>query len=363
MADDHVNDDAAQVSAERTGSGSPAELAGPVPRGGKRAAEPPRTAGYDSTGEWQTRRRTIVLCAAFVAPCAVLALSIFSIVRDQERRSASVPAENRAEGRPALEPSAATTAAATGSTGPALERVEVPPSEFLEETDDGEPGPAKRMPPKRYDTVQQAASESCSTASIDELSRQIIEQARCIKPNAFAPLPARPNLVLSPNVFPYLELEARNHLLRALDAHPSGKMTVNSALRTVAQQYLVSRWAAGKRCGVQLATPPGESNHEIGGALDIAEPARWRSALEEQGFRWLGASDRVHFDYKGGSDGLSVSTDVLAFQVLWNRNHPEDTIAVDGRYSPATERRLRRAPAGGFRAGPTCRNVVTPKRP
>jgi hypothetical protein len=312
----------------------------------------------------QDRRRAIALGAAFIAPCAVLALSIYSITRDQERPGASSPAASPTRAPPAPEPSAAPTAAGTPSSAPTLDKVEAPPpSEFLDATDDGEPGPAPKSPPKRYNTVQQAAAESCSTESIDGLSRQIIEQARCIKPNQFVLLPARPNLVLSSNVFPYLELEARNHLLRALDAHASGKMTINSALRTVAQQYLVSRWAAGRRCGVQLATPPGESNHEVGTALDVAEPTRWRSALEEQGFKWLGSSDRVHFDYKGSGNGPTVATDVLAFQMLWNRNHPEDTVPVDGHYSPATEKRLRRAPPRGFPTGPTCRNGATPKRP
>ncbi|HWZ90689.1 MAG TPA: M15 family metallopeptidase, partial [Polyangiaceae bacterium] len=233
--------------------------------------------------------------------------------------------------------------------------------EFEDESDDGEPKPAKRTPPKHYATVQDAAAASCTTGSVDGLSRQIIEQARCVKQNAFVLLPARPNLVLAAHVFPYLDLEARNHLLKALDAHPTGKMTINSALRTVAQQYLVSRWAAGKRCGVQLATLPGESNHEIGIALDIAEAATWRPALEAQDFRWLGASDRVHFDYKGSDTPPHSSTDVLAFQMLWNRNHPNDTITANGKYGPAVEQRLKKAPPDGFALGPTCSKTSLPK--
>ena len=206
-----------------------------------------------------------------------------------------------------------------------------------------------------FDTVQHAAIDSCTTASVDGLSRQIIAQARCIRPNAFVPLPSRPNLVIAPQVFPYLELEARDHLLKAIDARPKQKMTINSALRTVAQQYLVWRWSATKRCGVPLATPPGQSNHEVGFALDIAEAGSWRPALEAQDFKWLGASDRVQFDYKSSSSAGRVATDVLAFQKLWNKNHPTDKIAEDGRYSPATEQRLKQAPADGFALGPSCK--------
>jgi hypothetical protein len=45
---------------------------------------------------------------------------------------------------------------------------------------------------------------------------------------------------------------------------------------------------------------------------------------------------------------------VLAFQILWNKNHPTDTLTADGRYTPATEQRLKKAPAEGFPIGPRC---------
>ena len=176
------------------------------------------------------------------------------------------------------------------------------------------------------------------------------------------PLPSRPNLVVGEHVFAYLESSARDGLLRALDARKKSTMTINSALRTVAQQYLVWRWSASKRCGVQLATPPGESNHETGLALDIAEQADWRQTLEQHDFHWLGQIDRVHFDYKGdtGSSSSQRAVDVLAFQQLWNRNNPSDPIAESGHYSPETEQRLKKAPADGFAIGSVCKGR-TPK--
>jgi hypothetical protein len=226
---------------------------------------------------------------------------------------------------------------------------------FEDEGNDEESPKAVPAAPKHFATVQEAALGSCSTESVDGLSRQIIEQARCLKPNDFVALPKRSNLIMKPQVFPYLEMSARDHLLKALDAHPKQNMTINSALRTVAQQYLVSHWAMTKICGVQLATRPGESNHEIGSALDIAEAAQWRPALEAQQFRWLGASDRVHFDFKGDSSGPRTATDVLAFQKLWNQNHAEDPIPENGQYGPPTEQRLKKAPPGGFPLGSSCR--------
>jgi hypothetical protein len=131
-------------------------------------------------------------------------------------------------------------------------------------------------------------------------------------------------------------------------------MTVNSALRTVAQQYLLRRWAAGNRCGIEIASLPGESNHETGLALDIAEPGTWRSALEAQDFRWLGSIDRVHFDFKGPRASSRASVDVKAFQQLWNLNHADDLLVANGQYAAATEERLEKSPARGFPVGPRC---------
>ncbi len=283
----------------------------------------------------------------------MIGADVYVMAKSDAKRSRLAAASASTEAPRPAEPASPPGAMPAGSAD-GVEASDDPSAVLDYESDDGEPHSSKPAAPKHFDTVQHAAVESCTTASVDGLSRQIIAQARCIKPNAFVPLPSRPNLVIASQVFPYLELEARNHLLKAIDARPKQKMTINSALRTVAQQYLVWRWSATKRCGVPLATPPGESNHEVGFALDIAEAGTWRPALEAQEFKWLGASDRVHFDYKGSSSAGRGGTDVLAFQKLWNRNHPTDKITEDGRYSPATEQRLKQAPADGFAIGPGC---------
>jgi hypothetical protein len=321
------------------------------------APEPQEDAGRPTATprSWLDQNRTLALALGCVGLCGVIALDVHFMLKSDAKRgalatatalgSATAPRSSEPFAPPAVSATSATPNADAGEDS----------SEALDyESDDGEPRSAKPAPPKHFATVQQAATDSCTTASVDGLSRQIIAQARCIKPNAFVPLPSRPNLVVAPQVFPYLELAARDHLLKAVEARPKLKMTINSALRTVAQQYLVWRWSMSKRCGVPLATPPGESNHEIGVALDVAEAATWRPVLEAQQFKWLGASDRVHFDFKGSSAPPGSSTDVLAFQRLWNRNHPTDKISEDGRYSPAVEQRLKQAPPDGFVLGPTC---------
>jgi hypothetical protein len=203
-------------------------------------------------------------------------------------------------------------------------------------------------------SVEKAAREGCSTGAVKKLSLQIIEEARCIEPDSYVPLPSRPNLTVESVVFPYLEAPARAKLVAALDANPNKRMTVNSMLRTVAQQYMLRKWDLQGRCGIKVAAVPGNSNHETGLAIDIQESSSWRSALQSRGFRWLGSGDPVHYDYVGSGAVDHRGLDVLAFQRLWNRNNPDDTIAEDGDWGPDTEARMKKAPAAGFRHGPEC---------
>ena len=203
-------------------------------------------------------------------------------------------------------------------------------------------------------TVQGAADSSCATASVKGLSAQIIAEANCKSPDAFAAVPSLPNLQAGSNVFLHLEKPARDALVSALKAHPDKTMTVNSALRTVAQQYLLYRWYQTGSCGISLAAKPGNSNHETGLALDVDQYSSWKSALSGKGFSWLGGSDPVHFDYVGSGAQDHRGLDVLAFQRLWNRNHPEDEIAEDGDWGPSTESRMKKSPAAGFPKGASC---------
>ncbi|MFO0760547.1 MAG: M15 family metallopeptidase [Byssovorax sp.] len=203
-------------------------------------------------------------------------------------------------------------------------------------------------------TVAQAADNSCTTASVKGLSLQIIAEGNCLSPGAYAKVPSRSNLTVGSAVFPYLEKPARDQLLGSLDAHKSWHMTVNSMLRTIAQQYLLYRWYQQGRCGIGLAAKPGNSNHETGLAMDINPASTWKGSLENHGFHWLGSSDPVHFDYVGSGAVSHKGLDVKAFQRLWNHAHPGDKIDVDGQWGPQTEARMKKAPAAGFSAGPTC---------
>lgn len=290
-------------------------------------------------------RRTIGIALGLVAVVGVIVMDVVFIVNGAETRG------------PPLAPSAEALASAPLPSASATEAIFTEPP-----APEPEPEPPHAEEPAKPShehhsapgTVQEAAARSCSTAVVDGLSRQIIRQSRCIDPGAFVAVPRRSNLVTKSNVFLYMEAPARDHLLKALDANKKLTMTVNSSLRTVAQQYLLWHWYANRRCGIHLATPPGDSNHETGLALDIAEAPSWRPALKAQDFHWLGAIDAMHFDYKGPDAVSHASVDVKAFQQLWNANHADDRIAENGRFTPETEQRLKKAPAAGFPHAPHC---------
>ncbi len=207
-------------------------------------------------------------------------------------------------------------------------------------------------------------AQSCVTSSVAPLSQQIIDEMRCMDPNALAPVPDAPNLTLAPNVFAYLDTPARDALVKALASKPGYGMHVNSMFRTVAQQYLLYRWYQKGRCGIGLAAVPGSSNHETGLALDIQETSSWRNLLGADGFDWFGSADPVHYDYHGPGASNLKGLDVKAFQRLWNRNNPNDVISEDGAFGPATKARLMQSPAKGFAIGATCgQNPADPANP
>jgi hypothetical protein len=220
-----------------------------------------------------------------------------------------------------------------------------------EGTAEVEPPPARiALALSAADPVGDAVGTSCTTTAVKGLSAQLVAEIQCMRPGSMKSLEGAAGLSLGSAVFPYLQTPAAEALLAAQKAR--GKtMSINSALRTLPQQYLLYRWYKTKRCGITLAAEPGKSNHETAVALDLADAQAWRPSMTSAGFRWLGASDPVHFDYTGPGAIEMRGLSVTVFQRLWNRNHPEDLIAEDGDYGAETEKRLARAPVGGFPRG------------
>ncbi|MBZ0236613.1 MAG: M15 family metallopeptidase, partial [Deltaproteobacteria bacterium] len=194
---------------------------------------------------------------------------------------------------------------------------------------------------------------SCATAVVIELSRQIAAEVDCMSPGQLVPFAEGGDIVFAGSaVLPYVSETAREDLYAAVAAGAGMSLQVTSAYRTVAQQYLLYRWFQLGRCGITAAATPGGSNHESGRAIDVSNYSAWVSTLADHAWDQTVPGDPVHFDHQQSPD--IRGTDVLAFQRLWNRNHPDDVIAEDGDYGPETEARLVVAPAEGFAQGPPC---------
>jgi uncharacterized protein (TIGR03382 family) len=199
-------------------------------------------------------------------------------------------------------------------------------------------------------TVADYVGSSCSTAVVIGLSKQISDEIACEHPGGLTHFDSSASVkITSSAVLQYLEADAEADLVKAGNASP---VQVNSAFRTVVQQYLLYAWYQQGRCGIPIAATPGTSNHESGRAVDLANYSGEIGNMANHGWAHDVAGDAVHFDHNASPD--IRGEDIKAFQVLWNRNNPGDQIAEDGAYGPATESRIRQAPATGFAIGPTC---------
>jgi MYXO-CTERM domain-containing protein len=199
-------------------------------------------------------------------------------------------------------------------------------------------------------SVGNYTTTSCSTSVVIGLSKQIADEVGCLSPGGLVKFASSANLRFTSNaVLPYLHATAKTDLEKVAEGRV---VQVNSAFRTVAQQYLLYRWFELGRCGIPAAARPGSSNHEGGRALDVQNYAALITPMSARGWAHNVPGDDVHFEHLSSPD--QRGRDVRAFQRLWNRNNPNDKIGEDGVYGPNTESRLRAAPATGFPIGATC---------
>ena len=192
-------------------------------------------------------------------------------------------------------------------------------------------------------------AEGCTTSAVNALSRQLIDEINCLRPNTLVDF-SGPNMVLGNAVFPFLQGDGPRDLQAAIQAR-GRDLNITSALRTLPQQYLLYSWYRAGQCGIRLAARPGDSRHESGLSIDIRDASGWRPFLADNDFRWLGERDPVHFDYTGPGTVDLRGLSIRAFQRLWNRNNPGDQIVEDGLYGPQTEGRINQSPSAGFPVG------------
>jgi hypothetical protein len=194
-----------------------------------------------------------------------------------------------------------------------------------------------------------AAHSGCDSSGVHGISQQLVAvEMKCVAANTFLSFAPHAGITISgSNVYPSLVAPARNAVMKAGDAaHAAGSsIEINSAFRTLAQQYVLYHSGA---CGT--AAEPSRSNHESGKAVDVANFSEASGWLERAGCAHHAyPGDPYHFDCPG-DDFRNDS--VLAFQKLWNANHPEDKLVEDGAYGTQTDRRLGKSPAKGFATTP-----------
>jgi peptidoglycan hydrolase-like protein with peptidoglycan-binding domain len=194
---------------------------------------------------------------------------------------------------------------------------------------------------------------NAETGRVSGLSRQIIAQMNTLQTGILVNFENLPGINSSgeAHLNLYLQAGAKEALRAALRSgiaqQPSLKMTINSAFRTVAQQYILYRVYQREPKLITLAAKPGNSNHEDGLAIDVNNYNAWKPYLLANGWQWLGGNDPVHFFDSNGRDDVST-LGVKAFQSLWNRHNPTERVTVDGNFGDQTAAKMDRCPIRGF---------------
>ena len=190
----------------------------------------------------------------------------------------------------------------------------------------------------------------CDTGLVRGLSKQIIDELNLLVPNALVNISDLFVDVAGSQINPFLQAKAKQALARAIHARGT-RLIINSAYRTVAQQFLIRRQFEAGLCSITAAAQPGLSNHEGGLALDVQDPDGWQPFLQAHGWKRLGRDfDYPHYDYNilAGTRQDLKQLGVKSFQSLWNKYNPGDLIVLDGSFGPNTAARLGKSPANGF---------------
>jgi hypothetical protein len=192
--------------------------------------------------------------------------------------------------------------------------------------------------------------EKGDTGLVRGLSLQIIAVMNSIVPNVLVNFDDLNVDVQGNQINPFLQPAAKDSLRLAIQERDS-TLIVNSAYRTVAQQYLLRKQFEWGLFGITAAAQPGFSNHEGGLALDVEDPDGWEPYFEKHHWIRLGRDfDYPHYDYifPAGTRQDLGQISVMAFQRLWNQYHSSDRIAEDGSFGAQTAARLAASPIEGF---------------
>ncbi|MDJ0660325.1 MAG: M15 family metallopeptidase [Crocosphaera sp.] len=212
----------------------------------------------------------------------------------------------------------------------------------------------QNIPTSTVSSLTPEATGCNITETVRGLDRQILFIMQRENPNSLVSfLDVNAELNENSSSFPLLQPSAKKALKQAIGKRGK-KLIINAAYRSITTQLLLYNYAQQKQCGIRVAAPPGQSNHQSGLAIDINDYEGWRPYLEAEGWRWIGAFDPVHFDFVGEGSSDITKLPIKAFQQLWNLNNPEDKLPENGVYDAETEKRLNQAPPDGFPKGEKC---------
>lgn len=190
------------------------------------------------------------------------------------------------------------------------------------------------------------AIPGCSTGQIQGLSLQVLDKIMKDRPDVLTRINHDLIIAEGSQNNPYLQTKAYKALVKAVEER-NRPLHINSALRTAMQQYMLFQQKQRGICGIRAAAPPPRSNHNSGLAIDVEDAPGWKPFLERHNWKWIGAFDPMHFDFKGGGVDLE-KLQVQACQELWNEFNPHEKIAEDGIWGPATAEKVGKSPAQGF---------------
>ena len=189
-------------------------------------------------------------------------------------------------------------------------------------------------------TLGSAHMSGCTTAVVSNLTNQIIELMKghgtlVQLDETLASCDEREGCI--PLVHEVMAAALRNVTEKA-----GQKVTLSSAFRSSAQQFVLCKWKQGRHCSQTFpVAPPGGSGHEAGMCVDVPgwnetlnySTQRWLDVLEEAGLsRPLPTKDPVHFCVDGHDSPDLRKRNLMALQQLSNANQPPDQrLSVTGK--------------------------------
>ena len=133
-----------------------------------------------------------------------------------------------------------------------------------------------------------------------------------------------------------------------LEQNPLINFTVTSGLRTLPEQYLLYQW---QRICNNISNVMGinETFNDLSGSvIEIENYLEVKDAMTSMNFTWGGNLNPKRFTYSG-TDALDMKNEnIISFQTLWSCNSEGYSVIVDGVFSSAVLKMVKKIDIRGF---------------